>query len=207
MIYGYLRVSTDKQFIENQKYEIEKFAFESNIKIDKWISESISGTISIKKRKLGTIINKIKKGDIIICSEISRLGRTLFMIMDVLSACLKKEAYIWTVKERYKLGDDISSKVLAFAFGLSAEIERQLISERTKEALARLKSQGKILGRPKGSKNKNPNPKLDDEKILKMLKSGIKKKKIAKKIGVHENTLYKYLLKNNLKKWKIILLY
>ena len=136
----------------------------------------------------------------VICSEISRLGRTLFMIMDVLSACLKKEAYIWTVKERYKLGDDISSKVLAFAFGLSAEIERQLISERTKEALARLKSQGKILGRPKGSKNKNPNPKLDDEKILKMLKSGIKKKKIAKKIGVHENTLYKYLLKNNLKK-------
>lgn len=200
MIYGYLRVSTDKQFIENQKYEIEKFAFESNLKIDKWISESISGIISINKRKLGTIINKIKKGDIIICSEISRLGRTLFMIMDVLSACLKKEAYIWTVKERYKLGDDISSKVLAFAFGLSAEIERQLISERTKEALARLKSQGKILGRPKGSKNKEPNPKLNDEKILKMLKSGIKKKKIAKKIGVHENTLYKYLLKNNLKK-------
>ena len=200
MIYGYLRVSTDKQFIENQKYEIEKFAFESNIKIDKWISESISGIISINKRKLGTIINKIKKGDIIICSEISRLGRTLFMIMDVLSACLKKEAYIWTVKERYKLGDDISSKVLAFAFGLSAEIERKLISERTKEALARLKSQGKILGRPKGSKNKIPNPKLNDEKILKMLKSGIKKKKIAKKIGVHENTLYKYLLKNNLKK-------
>ena len=193
MIYGYLRVSTEKQFIENQKFEINRFADENNIKIDKWISESISGTIVIKKRKLGTVLKHVKRGDILICSEISRLGRTLFMIMDVLSECLKKEVSIWTVKERYKLGDDISSKVLAFAFGLSAEIERKLISDRTKEALARLRSEGKKLGRPVGSKNKLPNKKIDYEMIAKLEKKGRTRLDIAKKLGVNINTLYKYI--------------
>ena len=193
MIYGYLRVSTEKQFIENQKFEINRFADENNMKIDKWISESISGTIVIKKRKLGTVLKHVKRGDILICSEISRLGRTLFMIMDVLSECLKKEVSIWTVKERYKLGDDISSKVLAFAFGLSAEIERKLISDRTKEALARLRSEGKKLGRPVGSKNKLPNKKIDYEMIAKLEKKGRTRLDIAKKLGVNINTLYKYI--------------
>ena len=193
MIYGYLRVSTDKQFIENQRFEIERFALENNIVIDKWISESISGTKSIEKRKLGLILKKIKKGDVLVCSEISRLGRTLFMIMDVLSECLKKEVSIWTVKERYKLGDDISSKVLAFAFGLSAEIERKLISDRTKEALARLKSEGKKLGRPEGSKNILINPKIDYERIARLEKKGSTRQQIAKRLGVSITTLYKYL--------------
>ena len=193
MIYGYLRVSTDKQFIENQRFEIERFALENNIVIDKWISESISGTKSIEKRKLGLILKKVKKGDVLVCSEISRLGRTLFMIMDVLSECLKKEVSIWTVKERYKLGDDISSKVLAFAFGLSAEIERKLISDRTKEALARLKSEGKKLGRPEGSKNILINPKIDYERITRLEKKGSTRQQIAKRLGVSITTLYKYL--------------
>ena len=201
MVYGYLRVSTDKQFIENQKFEINNFALLNNIQIDMWISESISGTKSINKRKLGAVLKKVKKGDILICSEISRLGRTLFMIMDVLSECMKKGASIWTVKERYKLGDDISSKVLAFAFGLSAEIERKLISERTKEALARLKSEGKILGRPKGSKNKNFNKKIDYDLIAKLEKKGRTRQEISKKLGVHINTLYKYISLNKSQKY------
>lgn len=193
MIYGYLRVSTDKQFIENQKFEIERFANENNLVIDKWISEYISGTKSVEKRKLGSILKRVKKGDILICSEISRLGRTLFMIMDVLSKCLKKDVSIWTVKERYKLGDDISSKVLAFAFGLSAEIERKLISDRTKEALSRLRAEGKKLGRPSGSKNNFFNKKIDYDLISKMEKKGSTRQEIAKKLGVHINTLHKYI--------------
>ena len=150
MIYGYIRISTDKQTIENQRFEITKFCTEKNLQVDKWISETISGTKEVDKRRLGKLLKGVKEGDIIICSEISRLGRSLFMIMSVLNRCMEIGAKVWTVKDSYRLGDDITSKVLAFAFGISAEIERKLISQRTKEALARKKSEGMKLGRPKG---------------------------------------------------------
>ncbi|NCA80520.1 MAG: invertase, partial [Sphingobacteriia bacterium] len=139
MIYGYIRVSTDKQTVENQRFEINKFCKRQDIQIDEWIEETISGTKEVEKRRLGKLLKRLQKDDILICSELSRLGRSLFMIMDVLSACMKKEIQLWTIKDNYRLGSDISSKVLAFAFGLSAEIERNLISQRTKEALARAK--------------------------------------------------------------------
>ena len=151
MIYGYIRVSSDKQTVENQRFEIKQFCNNLNICIDDWIEETISGTKNYDKRKLGKVLKKIKKDDLIICSELSRLGRNLFMIMDILNICLGKEARVWTIKDNYKLGDDIQSKVLAFAFGLSAEIERNLISQRTKEALKRKKEEGVLLGRPKGT--------------------------------------------------------
>ena len=139
MIYGYIRVSTDKQTVENQRFEIEAFCEKNLISIDKWIEETISGTKDYTKRALGKILKRLKKDDVIICSEISRLGRSLFMIMDILNICMSKECKVWTIKDNYRLGDDIQSKVLAFAFGLSAEIERNLISQRTKEALTRIK--------------------------------------------------------------------
>lgn len=149
MIYGYIRVSTDKQTVENQRFEINNFCKKQNIIIDGWIEETISGTKSFKKRELGKLIAHVQRGDRIICSEISRIGRTILMIMEFLSICMEKGIELWTVKEGYKLGDDIQSKVLAFAFGLSAEIERNLISQRTKEALARKKAEGVKLGRKK----------------------------------------------------------
>lgn len=155
MIYGYIRVSTDKQTVENQRFEINNFCKKQNIIIDGWIEETISGTKSFKKRELGKLIAHVQKGDRIICSEISRIGRTILMIMEFLSICMEKGIELWTVKEGYKLGDDIQSKVLAFAFGLSAEIERNLISQRTKEALARKKAEGAKLGRKKGSFNQH----------------------------------------------------
>ena len=132
MVYGYIRVSTDKQTVENQRFEINNFCERNNIQIDQWFEETISGTKEPEKRALGKLLRKLKKDDILICSELSRLGRSLFMIMDVLSACMKKEIQLWTIKDNYRLGNDISSKVLAFALGLSAEIERNLISQRTK---------------------------------------------------------------------------
>ena len=153
MIYGYIRVSTDKQTTENQKFEILEFAKANSFVIDKWIEETISGTKSLKKRELGHLLKHLKAGDILIASELSRLGRNLLQIMSILHYCMEIEAKIWTIKDNYRLGDDIQSKVLAFAFGLSAEIERDLISQRTKEALKRKREQGIVLGRPKGSKS------------------------------------------------------
>jgi len=148
MTYGYIRVSTDKQTVENQRFEISKFCEKNNTPIDKWFEETISGTKAVKDRELGKLLKKMHKGDILICPELSRLGRNLLMIMSILNACMEKEVQVWAIKEDYKLGNDISSKVLAFAFGLSAEIERNLISQRTKEALARKKAEGFKLGRP-----------------------------------------------------------
>ncbi|MDR2828513.1 MAG: master DNA invertase Mpi family serine-type recombinase [Acholeplasmatales bacterium] len=200
MIYGYIRVSSDKQTVENQRFEIEKFCNVSNIKISGWIEETISGTKNYDKRKLGALLKVIKADDLIICSELSRLGRSLFMIMDILNICLSKDAKVWTIKDNYRLGDDIQSKVLAFAFGLSAEIERNLISQRTKEALNRKKAEGIILGRPKGS-SKPEHFKLNgmDDKIKILLASKISKTKIAKKLKVHRLTLAKYIISHSLK--------
>lgn len=199
MIYGYIRVSSDKQTVKNQKYEIEKFCERENLKIDGWISETISGTKNYDKRKLGKLLRKIESGDLIICSEISRLGRSLFMIMEILNICMTKECRVWTVKDGYRLGEDIQSKVLAFAFGLSAEIERNLISQRTKEALARKRAEGVVLGRPKGS-SKPEHFKLygKDDVIRELLILGNSKTSIANSLKVNRNTLLNYINKNHI---------
>lgn len=193
MIYGYIRVSSDKQTVENQRFEINNFCSREAMRIDGWIEETISGTKSYSKRELGKLLNRVRKDDLIICAELSRLGRNLFMIMEILNICMTKECRVWTIKDNYRLGEDIQSKVLAFAFGLSAEIERNLISQRTKEALARKKAEGMVLGRPKGSKNKKK--KLDGkvEMITRMLERGATKALIAKRLKVSRNTLYLFL--------------
>ena len=117
MIYAYVRVSTDRQTIENQKFEIGRFCEVNNLKISKWIEECISGKKSVHERKLGSLLKRMKKGDILICSELSRLGRNLLMIMGILNECMMREVKVWTIKENYRLGNDINCKVLAFAFG------------------------------------------------------------------------------------------
>ena len=189
MNYGYIRVSTDKQTIENQRYEINRFCQRENITIDHWIEETISGSKEPEKRKLGSVLSKLQKGDILICSELSRLGRSLLMIMDILNQCLKREVQIWTIKDNYRLGTDISSKVLAFAFGLSAEIERNLISQRTKEALARRRAEGAVLGRPKGSKNRRLKLTGREDHISRLLRRGHFRTHIACRLKVHRGTL------------------
>ncbi len=195
MTYGYIRVSSDKQTVENQRFEIEKFCKRENLAVSDWIEETISGTKSYDKRQLGRLLKKVQKGDIIICSELSRLGRNLFMIMEILNICMTKEAKVWTIKDNYRLGDDIQSKVLAFAFGLSAEIERNLISQRTKEALARKRAEGVCLGRPKGRKSAPEKYKLHGKTALigELLKAEVSKRKIAKLCKVDRNTLDRYI--------------
>lgn len=200
MIYGYIRVSSDKQTVENQRYEINNFCQREQLHIDGWIEETISGTKSYTKRQLGKLLKKVIKDDLIICAELSRLGRSLFMIMEILSLCMKKECRVWTIKDNYRLGDDIQSKVLAFAFGLSAEIERNLISQRTKEALARKRAEGVILGRPKGSKTAPEKCKLYGKDVLirELIKNGTSIRKIAKICKVDRNTLYRFIERCNL---------
>lgn len=192
MIYGYIRVSTDKQTVENQKFEITEFCKREHIAIDGYIEETISGVKAYNKRELGKLLRKVHEGDMIICSELSRLGRNLFMIMEILNICMTKGCIIRTIKDNYKLGDDIQSKVLAFAFGLSAEIERNLISQRTKEALARLKSEGISLGRRIGSKNKRHKLSGKEKKVDSMIKNGIPITRIARQLKVHRSTIYLY---------------
>lgn len=193
MVYGYIRVSSDKQTVENQRYEISKFSEANDISIDGWIEETISGTKDYDKRKLGKLLNKLKDGDTIICAELSRLGRTMFMIMDILNICMNKNCQVWTIKDNYRLGDDIQSKVLAFAFSLSAEIERNLISQRTKEALARKKAEGVILGRPLGSKSAKVKLSGKEDFICELLSHGVPKTQIAKILKVDRMTVDSFI--------------
>ena len=197
MIYGYLRVSTDKQTLENQEFEIKTFCEKEHISIDKWITETISGTKDFEKRKLGKLLKKLKKGDILICSEISRLGRNLLQIMTILNICMKKESQVWTIKDNYRLGVDIQSKVLAFAFSLSAEIERNLISQRTKEALHRIRASGRKLGREFGSRNKKHILDGREQSIARLLNKGVPKTQVAKMMGVSVTTIYNFLERGN----------
>lgn len=198
MNFGYVRVSSDKQTIENQRFEITNFANKNNILIDYWIEETISGIKSFDKRALGRLLHEVTKDDLIICAEISRLGRNLFMIMEILNICMTKECNVWTIKDNYRLGNDIQSKVLAFAFGLSAEIERNLISQRTKEALARKKAEGVTLGRPRGRKANHVKLSGKETVIKELLNCGTSKSEIARKLSVNRMTVAAFIKTNHL---------
>ena len=193
MVIAYLRVSTEKQFLANQKEEILRFAEKNGLSIDKWYTETVSGSVSTKERKLAPLLRQMKPGDTLIVTEISRLSRTLLEIMTILNSCIKKQMVLYSTKEGYVFQNDINSKVLGFAFGLMAEIERNLISMRTKEALARRKQEGIPLGRRKGD-----NPKLqllyeNKRYILKQARSGAKHAKLAREFGVSRTTMFRFL--------------
>lgn len=199
MNYGYIRVSTDKQTTKNQKFEIKNFSKAKDIIIDEWIEEKISSTKKLDDRQFGHLLKRMKKGDILIVSELSRMGRNLMQIMKILHDCMEKDIQVFTCKENYELGNNINSKVLAFAFGLSAEIERNLISQRTKEALARKKAEGVILGRPIGSKSTSLKLTGKEEEIKRLLKKKVSYSAIGRILNVHRLTVTSFIKENNLK--------
>ena len=194
--YAYIRISTDKQDLENQRYSILEYANKKKLGSVEFIEETVSGKVSWKNRKLKDLIKQLQEGDNLIVAELSRLGRSMLEIMELLNILLSKGVNIYVVKGNYELKDDIQSKVLAFAFSLASEIERELISQRTKEALAKRKAEGKKLGRPKGSYSS----KLDDKKeyIKELLDKGVSIASIAKILEVHYQTMRNYIKRRNL---------
>ncbi|RUM41184.1 MAG: resolvase [Desulfurobacterium sp.] len=190
-VYAYIRVSTDSQETENQRYEVLKYANEKKLGNVEIVEETISGKKSWKKRQLGNLVDELQEGDILIITELSRLGRSMLEIMELLSILLRKGVELHVVKNRQILKDDLQSKVFAMAFSIAAEIERELISQRTREALQRRKAEGKPLGRPKGSYSS----KLDKyrEQIEELRAKGVSIASIAKILEVPYTTLYDYL--------------
>ena len=173
--------------------EIEQFAKSQGLKIDNWMEETISSRKTLKKRKLGMLLENLQENDILITCEISRLGRSLLEVMRILEVCLNKNCQVLTLKENYRLGNDIQSKVLAFAFSLAAEIERNLISQRTKASLANIKASGKKLGRPFSAESKQLKLSKNANKVRNLLAQGFSKSRIAKILGVQRSTLRRFI--------------
>ena len=198
-VIGYIRVSSKKQTCEHQHHEIQQFTEQNNINVDKWVEETISSRKPLNKRKLGQLLEDLQEGDIIIATEISRLGRSLLEVMRILENCLNKNCQVWTIKEHYRLGNDIQSKVMAFAFGLSAEIERNLISQRTKASLDNIRATGKRLGRPFSAQSKKLKLTKNTRKIQKLLSAGVSQNKISQIMGVQNATLRRFLKRMKIK--------
>ena len=198
MNYGYIRVSTDKQTTQNQMFEIENYCAKNGLKIDKWIGEKISGRIDAEKRKLGKLLKKITKEDTIICSEISRLSRQMYALIALLYQCEKQNVNIIAIKESFNPQEHKYAKYSALFFAASAEFERNLISQRTKEALAYKKSVGIQLGRPIGSKSKCKKLTGKEDFIKKMKSEGVSLRKMAKILKVDTKTLSNFIKENNL---------
>ena len=189
---AYLRVSTERQHVKNQQEEIIRYAHERGMTIDRWEKEIISGRCRKEKRQLGRILKSLRPGDILIVTELSRLSRSLYEIMNILNHCLEHQITLYSTKDGYAFDSSINSKVLAFAFGLVAEIERNLISLRTREALTAKRHSGIRLGRPAGYHPKYQLLCNEQARIKQMQEEGIPITTICRKYGIARSTFYKY---------------
>ena len=192
---AYIRVSSDKQTCSNQIYTVKEYAKSQNIRIDKWVEETISSKKSLEKRALGNLLNSLSSGDCVIITEVSRLARNLYELAGILQSAIKKDVKIISIKENYVFQNDLQSKIMAYTFGLAAEIERDLISTRTRMSLEKLKMQNVKLGRPVGAKSKELKLSKNKKKIKELLENGISQAKIAKIMKVSPTTLCRFLKK------------
>ncbi len=198
IVAAYLRVSTDKQTVLNQKSEILNFCHRQDLKINLWCTETVSGTKKESERELGHLLNMLQRNDILIVTEVSRLSRKMLTIMNIIHDAIERGITIYSIKEGYKFDSSINSQVLAFAFGLCAEIERTLISQRTREALSLRKNQGKKLGRPKGTLRITKLTSHEEE-ICQLRKEGKSLRTIAKMYRVNPETVRRFHLRCILK--------
>lgn len=196
---AYARVSTDRQDVDNQEFELRRYIEKNNIECDEIITETVSGTVKLKDRKIGELLRGLRDGDTLIVAELSRLSRDMLTIASILQDALSRGVTLIAVKEGWTLGNDIGSKFTAVAFGMAAEVERNMISARTKEALARRKADGMVLGRPVGS-TKPEWRKLygKDDEIVQMLQARIPKSAIARWFKVSRPTVLNYINDNGL---------
>ena len=196
MIYAYYRVSTELQNYESQKVGVIDFANRMNWKIDKeYIDEGVSGTILAKERKLGALLNILNKDDVLITSELSRLGRSTSDVINTCQLLVKKGVNCYLVKQGMSIDNTPMGKMMIAILSAFAEMERDLISQRTIEGLKRRLLQGASIGRPKGSKNKHNKLEGKEKRILNLLKLGIPKYQIAKQLKITRPTLNKYIQK------------
>ena len=199
MIIAYLRVSTDKQDIHNQRASIRRYARKNNIQIDKYISIQISSKKSTKQRRIDELIEKLNEGDQLIVTELSRLGRSVGQIIQIVDIFIKKHIKFIALKENIFIDgkQNIQSKVMVTMFGLFADIERELISERTKQGMIAAREKGKLIGRPKGSLGKS---KLDgkEQEIKGFLSKKVSKSSIAKITDVSRTTLFSFIKSRHL---------
>lgn len=192
-VIAYIRKSTDKQSFEHQEFEIKEYAKKNNFKIDRWIEESISSRKELKKRQLGKLLEELQDGDILIATEISRLGRSLLEVMGILQTCLEKNCQVWTIKESYNLKNDLQSQLLAVVFSIGVSIERSLLSQRTKTALDAKKAAGVKLGRPFGAESKKLKLSKNTKRIRDLLDKKVPKAQIARIMGVQKITLRRFI--------------
>lgn len=191
---AYLRVSTTEQDLEKNKYDILQLANEKHLGQVEWVGETVSGRISWRKRQLADVLERLETGDNLIVSELSRLGRSMLECMEILSIASQKQINIYAVKGNWRLDNSIQSKIVAMAFSIAAEIERDLISQRTKEALAARKKAGIKLGRPRGvGKSKLDQYKPEIEALLANVST---QKFISKRYGTTEANFSKWLKKH-----------
>ncbi|MBQ8630132.1 MAG: recombinase family protein [Alphaproteobacteria bacterium] len=192
-VIAYIRKSTDRQSFEHQEYEIEQYAEKHNLKIDRWVEENISSRKELKKRQLGKLLEELQDGDILIATEISRLGRSLLEVMGILQTCLEKNCQVWTIKESYNLKNDLQSQLLAAVFTIGVSIERSLLSQRTKTALDAKKAAGVKLGRPFGAESKKLKLSKNTKRIRDLLDKKVSKNQIARIMGVQKITLRRFI--------------
>ncbi|PLX69983.1 MAG: resolvase [Denitrovibrio sp.] len=190
-VYAYIRVSTDKQDAKNQTYTVSSYLTEKGLGAAQFIEETVSGKKSWKHRRLADVIEKLEAGDKMIVTEMSRLGRSMLEVFEIFSICISKDVEVHIVKNDHVLRNDINSKVLTFAFSLASELERELISSRTKEALARRKAEGQKLGRPKGSQSSKLDSKI--EEIRTLHSKGVNTTSIAKIFDVSQTAMRHFI--------------
>jgi len=188
---GYLRVSTQDQDLEKNKSELLMLAHNNKLGKVEFVEEVVSGKVSWKKRKIAEVIESLGKGDNIIISELSRLGRSMLEIMELLSVSIQKGINIYALKGNWQLNNSIQSKIVAMAYSLASEIERDLISQRTKEALKYRKECGIKLGRPIGSGTSRLDQYRPEIKAL--IANGSTKRFIAERYNTSEANLYRWL--------------
>ena len=199
MIYAYMRVSTPQQTLENQHYALLKFADQRAWRIERWVTETGSGAKPSTERVLGQLLEQLTAHDTLLVTELSRLGRRLMDIMQLLSRLMEKHVTVICIKEGLEVGDTLNAKVLAFAFGLAVDIERNLIAARTREALARRRQEGQRLGRPPGRLSKQTKLTGRDAEIQMLLQKHVAVSAIARIMGVHRTTMASYITSRRLR--------
>jgi DNA invertase Pin-like site-specific DNA recombinase len=201
MLYAYMRVSTPHQTLENQHYALLKFADQRGLRIDAWITESSSGAKAYTERALGQLLEQLRPQDTLLVAEISRLGRRLLDILQILHRLMDTHVTLISVKEGLEVGNTLNGKVLAFAFGLAVDLERHLLVARTREALARRRQEGQRLGRPPGRLSAQTKLTGRDQEIRMLLQKKVAVAAIARIMGVHRTTMAHYVTSRCLREW------